>query len=110
MDKAALFRDRLPQREVSIPDVGVVTVRAISRYEQMVFTKAAAGDVTVFDRKQLAAAMVDPPMSEEDAGRWLQAAPAGEVAIVIEVIGELSGTDREVRKLQKEAFLAFRGD
>ncbi len=104
MEKAKLFEPRLPTREVNIPGIGVITVRGITRFEQMVFSKAAAGDVSTFDRKQLAAALVDPEITEDEAERWMQAAPAGEISLVVEVIGELSGTDREVKALQREAF------
>jgi len=92
---------------VNIPGVGTITVRAITRFEQMVFSKAAAGDVTVFDRKQLAAALIDPELSEDEVGRWMEAAPAGEISIIVGIIGELSGTDREVKALQREAFRSF---
>lgn len=108
MDKGKLFEPRLPTREVNVPDVGVITVRAISRYEQMMFAKAANGEAAKFDRLQLAAAMVEPSMSEGEVDRWMKAAPAGEISIIVGIIGELSGTDREVKALQKEAFKSLR--
>lgn len=104
MEKAKLFEPRLPTQTVNIPNVGEITVRGITRFEQMVFSKAAAGDVTVFDRKQLAAAVVEPDLTEDEVQRWMEAAPAGEISIVVGIIGELSGTDREVKALQREAF------
>lgn len=104
MDKGKLFEPRLPTEVITIPNVGQITVRGITRFEQMVFSKAAAGDVTVFDRKQLAAAVVDPELSEDEVQRWMEAAPAGEISTVVGIIGELSGTDREVKALQREAF------
>lgn len=110
MDKEKLFVSRLPTQPVNIPNVGTVTVRAITRAEQMVFSKAAAGDVTKFDRKQLSAALVDPELTEDEVQRWMEAAPAGEISIVVEIIGELSGTDREVKALQREAFRSFGND
>jgi hypothetical protein len=110
MDKAKLFEPRLPTQEVNVPGVGVVTVRGITRFEQMVFSKAANGNVAVFDRKQLAAAMVDPEITEDEAERWMQAATAGEISQVVTIIGELSGTDREVKALQREAFRSLGND
>lgn len=104
MEKAKLFEPRLPTQTVTIPGVGQMTVRGITRFEQMVFSKAAAGDVTVFDRKQLAAAVVEPDLTEDEVQRWMEAATAGEISIVVGIIGELSGTDREVKALQREAF------
>lgn len=105
--KTSLFEPRLPTREVNIPGIGVITVRGITRFEQMLFSKTAQGDVAVFDRKQLAAAVVEPELSEDEVARWMEAAPAGEISLVVEVIGELSGTDREVKALQREAFRSF---
>lgn len=110
MNKEALFAPRLPTREINVPGIGTITVRALSRYEQMVFSKAAAGDVATFDRKQLAACLVDPELTEDEVGRWMRGAPAGEISIIVGIIGELSGTDKEVKELQKAAFKSLRGE
>ncbi len=110
MDKNTFLAKRLGTQTLTIPGVGEVTVRAISRDEQITFSKAAKGDVAEFDVLQLSAALQDPKLSPDDVREWRRNAPAGELSIVIDVIGELSGTDREKKEIMKEAFKSFRGD
>lgn len=110
MDKEALLANRLPTQPLNIPGVGEITIRALSRAQRGVFAKLADNDVAVFDRKVIAAAMVEPSLTEDEARRWLENAPAGETTIVMEAIGELSGWDREVKELQKAAFKSLRED
>lgn len=95
MDKEALFALRAdtasgqPEDDVEVPGVGTVRVRALSRAEGMLVQQANGTDVT--ERKILAMGMVNPKLSEVDAGRWQKAATAGEMEPVTQRITELSG-------------------
>lgn len=96
--KELLFKSRLAEADVTIPGVGIVRVRALSRAEVLLVRKATdlAGDVDgpralVLERKMVAAAMVDPVLTESEVGRWQAASAAGELEPVSEAIQRLSG-------------------
>ena len=103
MDKAALFAPRLPQSDVEIPGVGTVTVRGLSRVEAMLVQKAE--DPETRERKILAFGMVDPQITEHEAGKWQQASAAAELEQVTTVIANLSGLNPDA---PKEAVKTFR--
>jgi hypothetical protein len=109
VDKTKLFEDRMPRAEVEVPGFGTVTVRAMSRYEQMLIGKTAGGDPIVFERKTLALTLVDPELSEDEVERWQKSAPAGEMSDILKTVNRLSGLDKEAKEAQKTAFEAFRG-
>jgi hypothetical protein len=88
--KAKLLTSRMPTDEVEIPGVGTVTVRGLSRGEVFAIRKVANGDQDV-ERKTLARAMVEPEFTEDEAGQWQAASPAGELEPVTKRIQELSG-------------------
>ena len=71
MDKELLFKARLPEADVDIPGVGTVRVRGLSRVEAMLVQKV--DDPETRERRILAYGMVDPPLSEGEAGRWERA-------------------------------------
>jgi hypothetical protein len=102
MDKEALRKARLPEREVTLDGVGVVLVRGLSRTEAMTIGKFAddpdAGEVWMLTR-----GVVDPALSEEDVRAWRDAAPPAEVDLVLQAIADLSGLGESVR----EAVRAF---
>lgn len=99
LDKEALLKPRLPEAEVEVPGVGPVRVRGLSRDEVLVVRKATDHDVAkvdgprilVLERKMLAAAMLDPAMTEAEVGQWQKVAPAGEIEPVVDKVQELSG-------------------
>lgn len=99
MDKAKLFAPRLPEADVEVPGLGVtVRVRGLSRVEVLAMRKATDNEntldgprVLVLERKMLAAGMVDPELTEAEAGRWQAASAAGELEPVVNKIQELSG-------------------
>ncbi len=95
--KDRLLTARLAEADVEIPDVGTVRVRALTRAEVMSVRKATDREDTIdgvraliLERKMLAAAMVDPPMTEDEIRGWQQAAPAGEIQPVVEKVQTLS--------------------
>lgn len=114
MDKELLFKPRLAEEDVNIPGVGTVRVRALSRAEVLMVRKATdlAGDVDgpralVLERKMLAAAMVEPALTESEVGRWQQASAAGELEPVTEAIQRLSGM---LPNSAKEAYRELEAD
>lgn len=82
-----------------MPGVGTVRVRGLSRDEVLVVRKATDNDaakvdgprILVLERKMIAAAMLDPVMTEAEVGEWQRAAPAGEIEPVVAKVQELSG-------------------
>ena len=100
-DKELLFKPRLLEADVTIPGVGTVRVRALSRAEAM-----AAQNLTgteAIERRMLSLAMVDPELTEEEVGRWQKASTAGELEPVTNKVTELSGmTDDAAKGAYKE--------
>jgi hypothetical protein len=104
MDKDQLLKPRLPEADVEIPGVGTVRVRGLSRDEVLVVRKATddayldGPRALTLERKLLAAAMLDPQLTEAEVGQWQKSAPAGELRPVVEKIQELSGMGEEAPK------------
>jgi hypothetical protein len=105
VDKEALFTPRLPEDDVEVPNVGTVRVRGLSRIEAMHVQAANGTEAT--ERRMLALGLVDPKLTEAEAGKWQDASPAGELEAVTDRIAELSGMKPEA---VKEAVKAFEAD
>lgn len=91
LDKAALFkRTATKQADVEVPDVGTVRVRALTRAEALGMTGLKGGPA-VLERKLLAAGMVDPAITEDEAEQWQQSASADAIRAVSDAIATLSG-------------------
>jgi hypothetical protein len=91
VDKAALLARRLPTDTVDIPDVGTVTVRALSRAE---VDRVFGGEGPTRDEREiqfLALGIVEPALTEQDVAEWLNAASYAEVELVSAAIAKLSG-------------------
>ena len=95
VDKAALFKPRLEEDDVKIEGVGMVRVRALSRGETFAVQQLSGA---LQDRKIIHYGMVDPKLTEAEAGKWQQASPAGELEAVTTRISELSGITQESPK------------
>ena len=95
VDKAALFKPRLEEADVKIEGVGTVRVRALSRGETFSVQQLTGA---LQDRKILHYGMVDPKLTEAEAGKWQHASPAGEIEAVTTKISELSGITQESPK------------
>lgn len=89
VDKALLFKPRLPEDEVEIPGVGTVRVRALNREEAKSTQKIE--DPALRDLHIIAIGMVDPQLSVSEVKRWAEASPASEMEPVANKIAELSG-------------------
>ena len=74
IDKAALFAERLPQRDVPIGDLGTVRVRGLSRFESLKIRDVPEGQR---EAHIIAMGIVDPPMTLDEVHRWQAAAPGG---------------------------------
>jgi len=87
--KARLLKSRLGEDTIPVPGIGVVRVRGLNRVEAMHVQEANGTEAT--ERRILALGMVDPSMTEAEAGQWQRSAPAGEIDPVSRRIAELSG-------------------
>lgn len=110
MDKEELFKPRQPtasgMREdwVDAPGLGKVRVRGLNRLEAMKVQAANGPEAT--ERRILALGMVEPELTEFEAGRWQKAAEAGEIEPVSRRIAELSGMAPDAPKDQVKEFEA----
>lgn len=91
IDKAALFAPRLPEQDVEIPGVGTIRVRALTRLEAGQVERRGAGDIDGKERLILSFGMVDPELTEAEAGQWMKLVTPGEITTVAMTIAELSG-------------------
>ena len=105
MDKELLLKPRVPEGQVELP-VGTVTVRGLTRAEVFVVQKFGT-TVELFERKMLALGMVDPQLTESEAGRWQAGSPAGEIEPIVDKIRELSGLADDS---EKQAMATFRDE
>lgn len=78
-----------PEATVDVSGVGPVRVRGLSRLE--VLHIQSATNPAIAERRVIAAGMVEPAMTERQAGEWQKRSVAGELEPVTEAIGELSG-------------------
>lgn len=108
MDKELLFKPRLPEDEVEVPGLGTVRVRGLSRAEATMIE--SAGTTEAKERKILAFGMVDPALTEAEVGRWMKAAPAGEIQPVSTRIAELSGMLDDSAKAAVKSFREDTGE
>lgn len=104
MDKSKLFKLRLGEEDVEVPNVGTVRVRSLSRAECLEF-QGKETQVAELERKMLALAMVDPVLTEDEVGEWQKASSAGELTKVLMVVVRISGMDDSALK---EAMQTFR--
>lgn len=101
--KEALAAPRLEEDTVTLP-VGAVRVRALSRAEALRL-KGRDYAEDEFERVLLAAAMVEPKLTEDDVRAWQEASPAGELEPVTTAVLRLSGM---AKAAAKEAMTSFR--
>lgn len=93
MDKGKLLADRVSRNTgtVDIEGVGTVTVRGLSRYELLLASKKYPDDSLKQERFILAAALVDPVMTEADVETWQKVSGPLEINQVATKVNELSG-------------------
>lgn len=89
MDKAKLLQRQGGTRDVEIPGLGTVTVRALTRAQVKSAKEYPEDEV---DLRLITAAIVDPEdVTFEDVAQWLDNAPMGDYVAVMDAIAELSG-------------------
>lgn len=103
MDIEQLFKPLLPEKDVEIPGRGTVRVRSLTRAEVHSMPKKDPSDA---ERHFIAAGMVDPTMNTEDVRRWQESASPGEITVVVDAIGKLSGFTPDA---EKEAYKSVPG-
>lgn len=91
MDKDLLLKRKASgrTREVPIEDIGNVTVRALSRGEVSRVKRDFPEDQV--ENALISLALVDPALTPEEVGEWLDEAPAGDSVAVMGAVAELSG-------------------
>lgn len=107
--KAALFEQTLPEDDVDIPGVGTVRVRGLTRDEVMATRSVKDGPnrEAAIERKMLAAAMVNPEMTEAEVGQWQKSSVAMQMEAVGQKVRDLSGLGDDAAK---EAYMELEDD
>ena len=104
MDKETLLAAVLPERTVDLDGVGKITVRSLSRAEVLAIRAREIGDAAELERVVLAAAMVDPEMTEDDVRAWQEVSSPEVIEDVASAVLDLSGMRREAVKEQIQRF------
>lgn len=108
VSKEDLFKRRVKEVDVEIPDVGTIRVRALTRTEVLslgvVPGQGAELDLAEAERKVISAGMVEPPMTQDDVKAWQDSSPAVEINAVFLAIVELSGLTGEMPKEMVKQF------
>lgn len=99
-----LLAERFGVEEVELPGIGTVKVRPLTRGEALAL-RGVELDVVEMERKLIATAMVDPPMTEAQVGKWQDVCPAGELEPVTDAIVRISGMEKNAGK---QAYADFR--
>ena len=110
VDKATLLAAVLPTDTVELPDPygeppgsgGTVTVRGLSRAEVVKLQRSATPDD--LENLTLAAGMVDPTLTVEEAGAWRAVADNNSVRLVSDRILELSGLTEGDQTAKERSF------
>lgn len=105
LSREALLQAAFGVEDVEIPGKGTVKVRALSRSQALQFDGVET-DAAVMERRLVAAALVEPKLTEDDVQVWQDSSPVGELQGVVAAIMRLSGMGEEALK---EAMQQFRG-
>lgn len=103
--KARLLKPRIAEADVEIPGLGTVRVRGLTRVEAIMVQKMDGPEA--YDRMTISLGMVNPPMTQAEAGQWQRSSPAGEIDPVTDKIAELSGM---TKRAGKEVYKEFEDD
>lgn len=101
IDKDRLLKPRLAESDYEIPDVGTVRVRVLSWEEcsgLQAWTEAKGKTAAVAYRRILSLALVDPVLTEEEAGELMAAATGGEIEDLVRHIVVASGLTEGAQK------------
>lgn len=107
IDKETLLKPRLAEREVEIPGLGSVRVRAMSRAEALGMRDLPPGDVVAAERYMLRHGLVEPALTPEEIEQWQQISPGKELDFVVDAIADLSGVKEDA---PRKAYDQFRDD
>lgn len=102
MDKEQLFKPRLEERDVVLPGVGTVRIRALTR-DEVAETRERHGypddvDLRAFEDDLVSQSMIDPVLTPAEVRMWAEASPAGELVRMADEIRDLSGLGEEAAK------------
>lgn len=110
--KEALLKRGLPTRDVELPGIGTVTVRALSRAQVLVINdllsgipEGVPGRVATLERALLRYGIAEPELSEDDVCELYDVSPGGEINVLTEAIQELSAMTEGAAR---EAYKSFR--
>ena len=103
VSKEALLTKRpIPERDVDVPGIGTVTVRSLTRAEA--FSLQGITDVATLEAKMLAAAMLDPKLTEDEVREWQASALPTELDAVTAAFTDLSGMGVGADKQAMQSF------
>lgn len=98
-----LERRALAERDVELAGLGTVRVRALTRGEVLKL-RGPGDDFIAFEAGLLAAGMVRPQLSIEEAAAWQDAALPTEIDPVITAIMQLSGMEATAERTAMATF------
>lgn len=117
VDKSKLLSRRLTEGEKEIEGLGTFRFVALSRKQVLDLGNQYGGngqstgemDLALTEQKILAAALIDPVMSEEEIAQWQENSDASEINDLFMAVLDLSGMSAETggKQVVKEAMRRF---
>ena len=100
INKEQLLAPNMFERDVEVPQLGTVRVRALARGETLRIYQGAGEDPNLMDiePKVLALGLVEPKLTEDEVRQWYDTAPFFVVQPIVEAIMTMSGMKRESPK------------
>lgn len=83
--------------EVPLPGGGLVKVRPLSRKEALSI-QGVELDVDVMEQRLVAAALLEPKLTEAQVAKWQEVSAAGQIQAVVEAITRISGMEADAGK------------
>lgn len=96
VSKDEILADALLGEDLEVPGLGVVRVKGLNRVEAI--AAGRAGDSMAIEAAMLAAGLVEPALTAEEAAAFQRAKPAKVVEIISDKITELSGLGKRAAK------------
>ena len=97
IDKEVFLKASTPEETVTLPGVGDVRVRGLSRNEA-VSLAAVKSDPAALEQLIIRLGLVDPTLTADDVAAWYASAPAGLTDLIVNAVERLSGLTGDAPK------------
>lgn len=90
IDKEAFLKASTPEEVITLPGIGDVRVRGLSRSEALSLSKVK-DDPEALEQLIVRLGLVEPALTADEVKAWFDVAPAGLIDPLVEAVQRLSG-------------------